>query len=156
MSEWAMTKHRFVCSLWLWYFLIILTIFAHRYAISTKISCAACADPESCVRLTLLVDEGRENPNTTINVPSSARQRNTIEMAFCWRANDGATLNAGLVALRFQGTRTSIAKKPFIFVIFQGGGGTPCPPLWIRTRPGSYTICKRGKIWKVYWSRESI
>ena len=30
----------------------------------------------------------------------------------------------------FQGIRTSIAKKPFIFVIFQGGGsGPPVPPL---------------------------
>ena len=30
----------------------------------------------------------------------------------------------------FQRVRTSIAKKPYIFVIFHGGGGvrTPCPP----------------------------
>ena len=29
----------------------------------------------------------------------------------------------------FQGIRTSIAKKPYIFVIFSGGGvWTPCPP----------------------------
>ena len=27
----------------------------------------------------------------------------------------------------FQGIRTCIAKKPYIFVIFQGDG-TPCPP----------------------------
>ena len=50
-------------------------------------------------------------------------------MAFGWRAEDGPTLNAGLV---FQGTQTSIAiKKPYIFVIFQGGGrsGPPVPPL---------------------------
>ena len=31
--------------------------------------------------------------------PSSARQRNTIEMAFRWRAEIGTPLNAGLVAL---------------------------------------------------------
>ena len=31
------------------------------------------------------------------------------------------TLNAGLVAVIFQGIRTSIAKEPYIFVIFQGG-----------------------------------
>ena len=31
--------------------------------------------------------------------PSSARQRNAINMAFRWRANDDPTLNAGLVAL---------------------------------------------------------
>ena len=46
----------------------------------------------------LLVDEGIEDPNTVINGPSSARQPNAIEMAFCWRADDGLTLNAGLVA----------------------------------------------------------
>ena len=36
--------------------------------------------------------------------------------------------------MAFQGIQTSIAKKPYIFVIFQGGGGvrTPCPLLWIR------------------------
>ena len=43
----------------------------------------------------LLVDEGREYPNTTISGPSLARQRNAIEMAFRWRADDGPTLNAG-------------------------------------------------------------
>ena len=30
---------------------------------------------------------------------SSVRLRNTSEMAFRWRADDGPTLNAGLVAL---------------------------------------------------------
>ena len=29
----------------------------------------------------------------------------------------------------FQGIRTSIAKKPYIFVIFQRGSGPPAPPL---------------------------
>ena len=46
-----------------------------------------------------LVDEGIEDPNTAINGPSSARQRNTIEMAFRRRVDDGLTLNADLVAL---------------------------------------------------------
>ena len=34
----------------------------------------------------------------------------------------------------FQVIRTSTARKPYIFVIFQGGGGRPDPisPLWIR------------------------
>ena len=36
-----------------------------------------------------LADEGKEDPNTTINGTSSARQRNAIEMAFRWRADDG-------------------------------------------------------------------
>ena len=42
------------------------------------------------------------------------------------------TLNAALVFfVIFQGIRTSIAKKPYIFEIFQGGGGvrrTLSPP----------------------------
>ena len=36
-------------------------------------------------------------------------------MAFYWCADDGLTLNASLVALWFQGIRTCIAKKPYIF-----------------------------------------
>ena len=35
-------------------------------------------------------------------------------------ADDGPTLNAVLIAVIFQGIRTSIAKKPNIFVIFWG------------------------------------
>ena len=41
---------------------------------------------------------------------------------------NGPTLNAGLVAAIFQGIRTCIARKPYIFVIFQGGFGPPAPP----------------------------
>ena len=77
-------------------------------------------------------DEGIEDQNTAINGPSSAHQQNAIEMAFCWRANDGPTLNAGLVAaIFFQGIQTSIAKKPNNFEIFQGGWGPDplSPPL---------------------------
>ena len=33
-----------------------------------------------------------------------------------------STLNASLVAAIFQGIRTCIARKPYIFVIFQCGG----------------------------------
>ena len=40
-----------------------------------------------------------EDPNTALIGPSSARQRNAIEMAFHWRADDSPTLNAGLVVL---------------------------------------------------------
>ena len=46
-----------------------------------------------------LVNEGREGPNITISGTSSARQRNLIEMVSRWRAEDGPTLNACLVAL---------------------------------------------------------
>ena len=45
-----------------------------------------------------LVDEGIEDRNTAINGLLSARQRNIL-MAFRWRADDGPTLNDGLVAL---------------------------------------------------------
>ena len=49
-------------------------------------------------------------------------------MAIRWWADDGPTLNAGLVPLCFfQGIWTSIAKKPYIFVIFHGGGGVRPP-----------------------------
>ena len=60
-------------------------------------------DPESFVRggpnlITFffsffLVDEGIDDQNTTINGPSSTRQRNAILMAFRWRADDCQTLN---------------------------------------------------------------
>ena len=42
--------------------------------------------------------KGREDPNITKSGPSPARQRNAINSG--WRADDGPTLNAGLVALR--------------------------------------------------------
>ena len=65
-----------------------------------------------------LVYEGREDSKTTRG-PSSAAS----ETAFRWWADGGPTLNAGLV---FQGIRTSIAKKPYIFCDFSGG---PLDPL---------------------------
>ena len=47
-------------------------------------------------------------------------------MSFKWR-NAGLTLNADFVI--FQGIQTSIAKKPYIFVIFQGGAlSSPLDP----------------------------
>ena len=43
-------------------------------------------------------------------------------MAFCWRADDDQTLNAGLVALWFfRGFGPVITKEPYIFFIFQVG-----------------------------------
>ena len=45
----------------------------------------------------------REDRNATKSVPSSARQRNAIEMTFRWRADNGPPLSAGLVALLFLG-----------------------------------------------------
>ena len=52
-------------------------------------------------------------------------------MAFRRCADDGPTLNTGLTAAIFQGIGTYIARKPYIFVIFQGGPD-PLSPLWIR------------------------
>ena len=46
-----------------------------------------------------LVDNWIEDPNTVINGPSSASQRNAIEMTLRCRADKGPTLNVGLVAL---------------------------------------------------------
>ena len=36
-----------------------------------------------------IIDKEIEDTNTTINWPSSARQRNAIEMVFRWRADNG-------------------------------------------------------------------
>ena len=36
----------------------------------------------------ILVDEGREDSNATISGQSPARQRNAIQLAFRWRADD--------------------------------------------------------------------
>ena len=47
----------------------------------------------------ILVDEGREDPSTTLSRKSSARRQKAILMAFCWHADGGPTLNAGSVAL---------------------------------------------------------
>ena len=47
-------------------------------------------------------------------------------MVFRWRADDGWLCSFVI----FQGIRTSIAKKPFIFCDFIGvGGRPPVPPL---------------------------
>ena len=54
-------------------------------------------------------------------------------MAFRWRADGGQTLNAGLDVFVIYAIRTSIAKKPYIFVIFRRGPD-PLHPLWILTK----------------------
>ena len=75
-----------------------------------------------------------------ISGPSSARQRNAIylngvSLACRWWPNIECWLGSFIV---FQGIRTSIAKKSYIFVIFQRGSVLPAPPppphthLWIR------------------------
>ena len=77
-----------------------------------------------------VVNEGREDPNTTISGPISARQRNAIYMAFHWRANDGPlTLNAGLVVLwLFRGSGPLLLGNLY-FCDFSWGPDPPVPPL---------------------------
>ena len=74
---------------------------------------------------------GGEDQNITESGQPSARQRNAIEMSFCWRTDDDPTLKAGFV---FQGIRTGIARKPYILRFFRRGGGPHSLPLplWIR------------------------
>ena len=48
----------------------------------------------------ILVDERKEDQNTTKSRPSSISQRNTIEMAFCWRADGDLILNISRVLLK--------------------------------------------------------
>ena len=55
--------------------------------------------PNLITFLYFLVDEGIDDPNTTINGLSPAHQPNAILMALRWRADDCPTLNTGLVAL---------------------------------------------------------
>ena len=84
------------------------------------------------------VDEGIEDPNSRLNGPSSAHQRNAIEMVLHWRADDGPSLNAGLVALWFfRGPGQVLLRNP-IFLWFFRGVRIPCTPppppldiLWI-------------------------
>ena len=78
--------------------------------------------------LLFIVGEGIEGPNGQ----SSARQRNAIEMAFCWRADDVPKIECCLGSfVIFHGIRTSVAKNQRIPISlwFSGGGGgvrTPC------------------------------
>ena len=106
---------------------------AHLYTVHTS-----CAAPESFVQFDnfFLVDEGIEDPNITMNGPSSAPQQNTIKMAFHWRADyfNGPQLNACLVALWFLGDPDQYCWETLYFCDFSWGGGgggggwTPCPP----------------------------
>ena len=95
------------------------------------------ADPEYFARwgppLThFLVDEGR------IQIPLAAgHHRPTSEKPFKLRfaccADDGQTLNAGMVALWFSGDPDQYYLGTIYFCDFSGVGvRTPCPPFWIR------------------------
>ena len=77
-----------------------------------------------------LVDEGIEDPSTALIGPSSVRQRNAVKWRF---AGVPMIAHHGMLAWQlcdFKRIQTSISKKPYIFVIFQGGGvgfGPPVP-----------------------------
>ena len=77
--------------------------------------------------------------------PPAKPHLNGISLVSRWWPNIECWLGSFVI---FQGIGTSFAKKPYIFVIFQGGGGgvwTPCPPLWIRPWYASYrnSMCKQ-------------
>ena len=60
--------------------------------------------------------------------PSSAHQRNAIDVAFCWRADDSPRSNAGLLALlSFRGSGRALLRNP-ILIDISGGGPDPQPP----------------------------
>ena len=70
---------------------------------------------------------GREEQNTAISGPLSARLRNGVSLPCHWWPNIECVLGSFVI---FQGILTSIAKKPYILVNFQGGGPDLClPPL---------------------------
>ena len=124
---------------------------------------ASCADPESSVRggrnlitFYFLVDGiwGIEDPKIDINGPSSARQRNAIEMAYRWRADDGPTLDAGFVALwLFRGSGPVLQRNPIFLWFFRGGGGADfLPPSGSAHKP--YIVANTNK--EFSWSRLKI
>ena len=102
-----------------------------------------------------LVDERWEDPNTTISRPSSARQRNAIKMAKLTMGIqylDGVSLACNIECwlgsfVFFLGIWTRNAKKPYIFVIFQGGGGAGSAPCEVFSRRGpfAYAICTKSQ-----------
>ena len=70
-------------------------------------------------------------------------------MAFRWRADDGPTLNAGLVHVAswfFRGSGPELLRNAIFLRFFRRGSGSPVPPprLWIRTWSSE---CKCNEIW---------
>ena len=70
-----------------------------------------CSDPESFVRggpnlISFLIDWG-----IALIRSSSACQQNAIEMAFCWRADDGPTWQLCDFSV-FRGSRPVLQKNP--------------------------------------------
>ena len=96
----------------------------------------SCADPESFVRggPTLTTSFFSLMRGGRIQIPLlTGHQRPASETPFKWRFAGGPMIaQHGMLAwyfVIFQGIPTSIAKEPYCFVIFQGGGGpVPLPP----------------------------
>ena len=61
--------------------------------------------------------------------PLAKRHLNGVSLAGRWWPNMECWIGSFVI---FQRIRTSIAKEPYIFVIFQGWGPDPLSPLWIR------------------------
>ena len=77
-------------------------------------------------------EEFRYHYKWAIIGPPAKRHLNGVLLAGWWWLNIECRLGSFVI---FQGIWTSIAKIPYIFVIFQGGGGGDrgSPPLWICT-----------------------
>ena len=84
--------------------------------------------PEGIQLWLCLIGGERIQTHTTISGPSSARQRNAIEMAFSWRAEDGLAMNAGSVALWICGQSRPVLLRNSLFLWFFQGWTTSPPP----------------------------
>ena len=108
--------------------------------------CGACADPESFVRgcpnliMYFFVDGGIRGSKYcykwAIIGPPAKRDFNGVSLEGRWWPNIEYWLVSFVI---FQGIRTSIAQKPYIFEIFSGGSGPPVPPFWIRACERRYS-----------------
>ena len=96
------------------------------------------ADPESLVRggpnvtFFLVYEKSKYHYMWDIIGPPAKRHWNGVSLTSRWWPNIECWLGSFVI---FQVIRSSIAKKPYIFVIFSRGVRTPCtppPPLWIR------------------------
>ena len=94
----------------------------------------ACADPENFVRggptcfsFSWWGEGGFKyhHDKRAIIGPPAKRHLNGVSLAWWWWPNIECWLCSFVI---FLGIRTSFAKKPYIFVIFQVGVRAPCPP----------------------------
>ena len=83
----------------------------------------SAVDNRFFLRWWIQFDEGRKD-HTTIFGPQAKRHLNGVSLACRWWPYIECWLEIFVV---FKGIRTSIAKKPYIFVIFQGSPD-PLPP----------------------------